>query len=109
MSEALAPAARRRLSLAETSTPVLARGVQLRYDEARKIWVLLAPERVIAPDEVAVAILQLCDGRGTVAAIIDTLASRYSAPRDEIASDVIAMLQNLANFGFVVQATGVSQ
>jgi pyrroloquinoline quinone biosynthesis protein D len=95
MSEALAPAARRRLSLAETSTPVLARGVQLRYDEA--------------PDEVAVAILQLCDGRGTVAAIVDMLASRYSAPRDEIASDVIAMLQNLANFGFVVQATGVSQ
>lgn len=104
MTEAVAPARSRRLAVEEASTPALSRGVQLRYDEARKVWVLLVPERVIAPDEVAVEILQLCDGRTTVASIIDTLAGRYAAPRDEIAGDVIAMLQDLANSGFVVQA-----
>ncbi len=108
MSEALAPAARRRLAVTESSTPILARGAQLRYDEARKVWVLLVPERVIAPDEVAVEILQLCDGTATVSAIIDTLAGRYAAPRDEISDDVVAMLQDLANSGFVVQAKGIS-
>jgi pyrroloquinoline quinone biosynthesis protein D len=104
MTEALAPALRRRLKVEETSVPTLARGVRLRFDDSRERWVLLVPERVMAPDETAVEILQLCDGKTTVAALIDTLAERYAAPREEIAADVIAMLQDLANSGFVVQA-----
>jgi pyrroloquinoline quinone biosynthesis protein D len=104
MTDTLAPAARRRLAVAETSIPALARGVQLRFDDSRERWVLLVPERVMAPDETAVEILQLCDGRTSVAALIDTLAARYAAPRDEIAVDVIAMLQDLAGSGFIVEA-----
>lgn len=104
MSTAIAPAARRRLIVAEDSIPTLARGTRLRYDEARQRWVLLVPERVMAPDEIAVEILQLCDGQRSVAAIIDELAAAYAAPRDEIGADVIAMLQDLAGSGFVVEA-----
>jgi pyrroloquinoline quinone biosynthesis protein D len=104
MSTATAPAARRRLIVAEDSVPTLARGTRLRYDEARQRWVLLVPERVMAPDEIAVEILQLCDGVRSVAAIIDQLATAYAAPRDEIGADVIAMLQDLAGSGFVVEA-----
>ena len=104
MTEILAPALRRRLQVEEASVPTLARGVRLRYDDSRERWVLLVPERVMAPDETAVEILQLCDGRTSVATLIDTLAERYAAPREEIAGDVIAMLQDLANSGFVVQA-----
>ena len=104
MTVALAPAARRRLSVEETSVPTLARGALLRFDETRQRWVLLVPERVLAPDEIAVEILQLCDGRRNVAAIIDSLAEKYTAPRPEIGADVIAMLQDLANSGFLVQA-----
>ncbi len=104
MSTATAPAARRRLSVAEDCVPTLARGTRLRYDEARQRWVLLVPERVMAPDEIAVEILQLCDGQRSVADIIDQLAAAYAAPRDEIAADVIAMLQDLAGSGFVVEA-----
>jgi len=76
----------------------------VRYDEARQRWVLLVPERVMAPDEIAVEILQLCDGQRSVAAIIDQLAEAYAAPREEIGADVIAMLQDLAGSGFVVEA-----
>jgi pyrroloquinoline quinone biosynthesis protein D len=104
MSTATAPAARRRLIVAEDSIPTLARGTRLRYDETRQRWVLLVPERVMAPDEIAVEILQLCDGQRSVAAIIDQLAAAYAAPRDEIGADVIAMLQDLAGSGFVVEA-----
>lgn len=104
MSTAAAPAVRRRLIVAEDSVPTLARGTRLRYDEARQRWVLLVPERVMAPDEIAVEILQLCDGQRSVADIIDQLAAAYAAPRDEIGADVIAMLQDLAGSGFVVEA-----
>ena len=104
MSTATAPAARRRLIVAEDSIPTLARGTRLRYDETRQRWVLLVPERVMAPDEIAVEILQLCDGQRSVAAIIDRLAEAYAAPREEIGADVIAMLQDLAGSGFVVEA-----
>ncbi len=104
MSTATAPAARRRLVVAEDSVPTLARGTRLRFDETRQRWVLLVPERVMAPDEIAVEILQLCDGQRSVAAIIDQLAEAYAAPRDEIGADVIAMLQDLAGSGFVVEA-----
>lgn len=104
MTGTVAPALRRRLQVAEASVPTLARGVRLRFDGTRQRWVLLVPERVMAPDETAVEILQLCDGKASVTAVIDALAERYAAPRDEIAADVIAMLQDLANSGFVVAA-----
>lgn len=104
MTDTIAPALRRRLQVAEASIPTLARGVRLRFDDTRERWVLLVPERVMAPDETAVEILQLCDGKTSVAAVIGTLAERYAAPREEIAGDVIAMLQDLANSGFVVAA-----
>jgi pyrroloquinoline quinone biosynthesis protein D len=52
---------------------------------------------VLAPDDIAVEILQLCDGRRGVAQIVDQLAAKYAAPRDAIGTDVIAMLQDLAD------------
>lgn len=93
-----------KLSVSEASRPVLPRHTKLRFDETRKVWVILAPERVLAPDEIAVEVLQLCDGVRDVAAMIDSLAAKYAAPRDAIAVDVIAMLQDLADKGFLVQA-----
>ena len=52
------------------------------------------------PDEQAVEILQLVDGKTSVGAIIDTLAQRYTrATSEEIGGDVTAMLQELADKG----------
>jgi pyrroloquinoline quinone biosynthesis protein D len=94
----------RRMSVSEASKPVLPRHARLKFDETRQVWVILAPERVLAPDEIAVEILQLCDGERSVADIIDLLVEKYTAPRDAIGADVIAMLQDLADKGFLTQA-----
>ena len=81
--------------------PRLPRHVKLRYDEARKQWVVLAPERVLVPDEIALEVLKLCDGVASVAAIADALAAKYAAPRSEVAGDVVELLQDLADKGML--------
>jgi pyrroloquinoline quinone biosynthesis protein D len=83
---------------------VLPRHARLKYDETRQVWVILAPERVLAPDEIAVEVLQLCDGVRSVADMVDLLAVKYAAEREAILGDVIAMLQDLADKGFLTQA-----
>jgi pyrroloquinoline quinone biosynthesis protein D len=94
----------RNISVTETSRPVLPRHVKLKFDETRQVWVILAPERVLAPDEIAVEVLQLCDGVRDVEAMIDQLAAKYAAEREAIAADVVAMLQDLADKGFLTEA-----
>ena len=83
---------------------MLPRHTKLKFDETRQVWVILAPERVLAPDEIAVEVLKLCDGVSRVADIADQLAAKYAAPREAILSDVIAMLQDLADKGFLTEA-----
>jgi pyrroloquinoline quinone biosynthesis protein D len=80
---------------------VLPRYVRLRHDTGRQRWVLLAPERVFSPDETGLAVLRLCDGRRTVMDIAPQLAQEYDADVEQIAADVIAMLQDLADKGVV--------
>ena len=97
-------AAQRNISVSETSRPVLPRHAKLKFDQTRQVWVILAPERVLAPDEIAVEVLQMCDGVRSVGEIADLLAQKYAAERDAILSDVIAMLQDLADKGFLTEA-----
>ncbi|MGY4285735.1 pyrroloquinoline quinone biosynthesis protein D [Bradyrhizobium sp. LM2.7] len=94
----------RHISVSEPSRPVLPRHAKLRYDETRQVWVILAPERVLAPDEIAVEVLHLCNGERSVGDISDQLAAKYAAPREAILTDVIAMLQDLADKGFLTEA-----
>ncbi len=78
------------------SKPRLPRGVRLKYDETRGEWLLLAPERVIKADSVAVEILKRCDGTATFAAIVDDLAAQFCADRTRVETDVRALLKELA-------------
>jgi pyrroloquinoline quinone biosynthesis protein D len=94
----------RNISVSEASRPVLPRHAKLKFDETRQRWVILAPERVLAPDDVAVEVLQLCDGVRSVEAMIDLLAEKYTADRAAISTDVVAMLQDLADKGFLTEA-----
>jgi pyrroloquinoline quinone biosynthesis protein D len=94
----------RNISVSEASRPIMPRHAKLKFDEVRQRWVILAPERVLAPDEISVEILQLCDGVRSVAQMIDQLASKYTAEREAIGADVIAMLQDLADKGFLTEA-----
>jgi pyrroloquinoline quinone biosynthesis protein D len=99
-------AAPRHITVTEASRPMLPRHARLKFDETRKVWVILAPERVLAPDEIAVEVLQLCDGARSVAEMVEQLATKYAAPREAISADVIAMLQDLAEKGFLTEARG---
>ena len=66
----------RHISVNEASRPVLPRHAKLKFDETRQRWVILAPERVLAPDDIAVEILQLCDSQRSVLQMIDQLAGK---------------------------------
>jgi pyrroloquinoline quinone biosynthesis protein D len=90
-----------RIEVRADLVPALPRGVRLRFDQARKAWVLLAPERVLMPDPIAVEILKRCDGKRSVALVIDDLAATFAADRAQIETDVMAFLQDLADKGMV--------
>lgn len=91
-----------RVLINEVSAPNFAPHVRFRFNKQREQWVVLAPERLLVPDEPSVEILKLLDGKATVAAIAENLAERYNAPREVIEKDVTALLQGLADKGFIV-------
>ena len=93
-----------RLVVGRETRPKLPAYLKLRHDAGRGRWILLAPERVLTPDKTAVAVLKLCDGARSVAYMADQLATKYAAPREAIMTDVIAMLQDLADKGFLTEA-----
>ena len=100
MSEPVRP--RKHMTVELASRPTLPRHVTLRHDSTRDRWVLLVPERVLVPDEIAVQILQLCDGR-SVAEMVEVLAQTFAAPAEVIATDVVTLLQDLADKGFLIE------
>ena len=85
----------------DESVPRFAPGMKLRHDAARDRWTVMGPERMFLPDETALEVLRLVDGARSVDAIIDSLAARFAAPREEIGADVLAMLADLAGKGVV--------
>ena len=91
-----------RVLIEGVSVPKLPTHVKLRYNKQRKQWVVLAPERLLVPDETSLEILQHCDGEVSVSGIVDVLAEKYAAPREKIGKDVIKLLQGLADKGFIV-------
>ena len=59
------------------SLPKLAPHVRLRFDATRNQSVLLGPESVAVLNRTSADILQLCDGRRTIAEIVAELRTRY--------------------------------
>lgn len=90
-----------RAVISRDSTPSLPRGVRLRNDPVRGRVVLLAPERVLMPDAASVAILEALDGATAVKDVARALSERFEAAPDEIERDAVALLQQLADDGFV--------
>ena len=89
--------ARSRSIVDESSVPRFPRGTRFRFDSTRQAWVILAPERLIMPDEIAVEVLKLVDSVRSVSDIAGELAARFAAPRDEVLGDVLSLLQELAD------------
>lgn len=73
--------------------------VKFRFDETRQRWVVLAPERLLLPDDLSVEILQMVNGKNTVNDIVNALMAKFSAQREEILGDVTALLQDLTDKG----------
>ncbi|WP_210530491.1 pyrroloquinoline quinone biosynthesis peptide chaperone PqqD [Rubellimicrobium arenae] len=90
-----------RPEIAPESVPRLPRHVKLRHDKARDRWLILVPERVLVPDDTAVAVLSRVDGARSVRDIATDLAQTYHAAVDVILADSIALLQDLADKGFL--------
>jgi pyrroloquinoline quinone biosynthesis protein D len=84
-----------RVEVAGASVLRFAPHARFRFDEVRQAWVVLMPERLLLPDEQAVAVLRLIDGDRDADAIVEALGRQYDAPRAAIAADVMAMLQDL--------------
>ena len=85
---------RARLEITPASRPRLPRHVHLRFDDLRGKPIVLAPEKVLWPDEISAAILARCDGSATVSDIAVGFASDYAAPVEEIERDIVAFLQD---------------
>lgn len=86
------------------AVPRLKPHVRLQFGEARGKWIVQAPERVLIPDDIALAVLQRCDGRASVAAIAAVLAAEYDAPPTEVENDIVELLQDLAEKGIIADA-----
>ncbi|MEQ1887679.1 MAG: pyrroloquinoline quinone biosynthesis peptide chaperone PqqD [Alphaproteobacteria bacterium] len=89
------------VSIAATSCPALARGVKMRFDEARQQWMLNAPERVLMLDEIAQVILSRCDGAISINALCRELALEFAAPQEIIQADVMEMMADMLHRGFI--------
>ena len=87
------------IAITPDSVPRLPPGVKLRFDKQRDKWVMLAPERLFVPDEIALEIVKRCDGAASVAVIVDDLAATFKADRAVIERDVCALLQQLTEKG----------
>jgi pyrroloquinoline quinone biosynthesis protein D len=83
-------------TIAPDAKPRLPRGVRLAHSEAQGGWVLLAPERLFKADAIALEILKRCTGEVTFDAIVDDLASTFTASRERISADASKLLRVLA-------------
>lgn len=82
------------MALTATSIPALWRLARLDFDAVRQQRVLLYPEGVVLLNDTGAAILDLCDGRRTVAEITTILQERYNS---DVMGDVIDYLSSLVD------------
>jgi pyrroloquinoline quinone biosynthesis protein D len=80
------------VALGPSSVPALWRLARLDFDPVRQQRVLLYPEGVVLLNATGGAILDLCDGRRSIADIAAILEERY---RCDVTSDVIDYLGGL--------------
>ena len=76
-------------------------GIRLRFDQVRQRWVFLAPERVIFPDPIALAILERIDGTVTLDEIAAALAREFDAPLEEVRADTLEFLTGFFHSGYL--------
>lgn len=81
------------MALGPSSVPTLWRLARLDFDRVRQQHVLLYPEGTMLLNDTGAAILELCDGRRSVAAIATILEERYQC---DVLADVTEYLSQLS-------------
>ncbi len=82
--------------------PRLVTGARLRYDDVREEHVLLIPEGAVRLNATAAEVLELCDGKRSLDAIIGALSVRYEGA--DVRGDVLELVDAMAQRGLVVDA-----
>ena len=85
---------RQREKIGLDSIPAFPRHVRLQFSGVRDAWAVLAPERVMWPDDTGLAILKRCNGEASVSEIVSGLCVEYDASRSDIEKDVVRFLQD---------------
>ena len=94
------------LKIEDETVPRFPKHVKFRHNKARDEWVILAPERLVNLDQIAVEILKMVDGEKKVNEISAELSKKFNAPEETIISDVKEMLQDLSDKGFIEEKNG---
>ena len=81
------------MAFTPTTIPTLWRLARLDFDPVRQQHVLLYPEGAVLLNDTGAAILQLCDGQRSIAAIAQILGERYNC---DVLADVNEYLWRLA-------------
>ena len=81
------------MALSPSSVPTLWRLARLDFDSVRQQHVLLYPEGAVLLNATGAAILELCDGHRSVAAIAEILGERYQC---DVLADVTEYLSGLS-------------
>lgn len=81
-------------------SPCIAPGMRLQFEAVQDTWVLLYPEGMVKLNPSASAILQRCNGKLTVAAIVADLEAAFNATG--IAPEVTNLLNEGVRRGWVV-------
>jgi len=89
------------MPLTSATVPVLWRLARMDFDSVRERHVLLYPEGTVLLNETGAAILELCDGRRSVAEIARILQERYG---NDVTADVAEFLSHLAERELVREA-----
>ena len=81
-------------------SPCIAPGMRLQFEAVQDTWVLLYPEGMVKLNPSASAILQRCNGKLTVAAIVADLEAAVNATG--IAPEVTNLLNEGVRRGWIV-------
>jgi pyrroloquinoline quinone biosynthesis protein D len=80
------------VAITTSAIPAIWRLARLQFDDVRQQRVLLYPEGVVLLNDTGAAILELCDGRRSIADIAAALGERYQC---DVTADVIEYLSQL--------------
>jgi coenzyme PQQ biosynthesis protein PqqD len=88
--------------ISPTSRPRLAPKARVRFDRRGQQYMLLYPEKGLALNSTAAAVVALCTGEHTVDAIVEQLAAKVGTePRERVEREILAFLQIMAERGLV--------